>query len=232
MFSDALFRYRDPVAVLPALVLLAALLTVTTQKLVRVRERPPIVITLAAPPVPVEPQQPRPAPVQPQPTPPPPRPVPVEQRPEPVTREPTPLPPIAPARPAVEDTRPPQPVAAPPAPAPAPARPAVDPVQVSTTLETEYIGRLRAYLDSIRRYPTSREARSLHPKGRVRLWLELGRDGSLRNAGVETSSDSMILDSAALSTVRQGTYPPFPGEMWPGEERHRFAVTLEYILQN
>jgi protein TonB len=110
------------------------------------------------------------------------------------------------------------------------AAPEGDAPPPSRSIEAGYVGALRAYLESIKRYPTSREARLQHPQGRVRLWLEVARDGTLRAAGIDESSGSMILDGAAVATVRQGRYPAFPAEAWRGAEMHRFAVTLEYKL--
>jgi protein TonB len=83
----------------------------------------------------------------------------------------------------------------------------------------------------VKRYPTSREARLQRPQGKARLWLEVGRDGGLRDAGLEETSGSMILDNAALSAVRQGRYPAFPAQAWAGRDAHRFTVTLEYTLE-
>jgi protein TonB len=90
---------------------------------------------------------------------------------------------------------------------------------------------IRRYLESIKRYPTSREARLQRPTGRVGVWLEVNRDGSLKEAGIAKSADSLILDNAALVTIRNGRYPPFPTEGYPGETSHRFTVTLEYTLE-
>ena len=90
---------------------------------------------------------------------------------------------------------------------------------------------IRGYLESIKRYPTSREARSQRPTGTVTLWLEVGRDGSLRNAEISKSSDSIILDNAALASVRQGKFPAFPAEAYADELSRRFSVSLEYNLE-
>ncbi len=100
-----------------------------------------------------------------------------------------------------------------------------------SSIQTGYEGKLKAYLNSVKRYPTSREARQQRPEGTVRIWFELNRDGSLKDTGVEKTSDSLILDQAALSTVRKGSYPPFPEETYPGETSHRFVTNLEYKLE-
>lgn len=95
-------------------------------------------------------------------------------------------------------------------------------------VQSSYARQLRAYLEQQKRYPTSREARLQRPAGEVRVWLDVARDGSLHNAGIERGSGSMILDNAALSTVRRGRLPAFPADAWPGAASHRFTVTLDY----
>jgi len=66
---------------------------------------------------------------------------------------------------------------------------------------------------------------SRHPK----RWQDVEE---LRDAGIETGSGSMLLDHEALRTVRGGQYPPFPPEAFAGENVHRFAVGLDYRLDN
>lgn len=134
----------------------------------------------------------------------------------PPTPAPVPAPAPAPA---------PVPAPAPPAP-PAPARPA----PVAADAAAQYAGHLRAYLDSIKRYPASREARQLRPEGVVSVWLLLDRAGQLLEAGVEQSAGTALLDSEALRTVRGGRYPAMPDDAWPGQPSHRFVIPIEYSL--
>jgi len=112
-------------------------------------------------------------------------------------------------------------------PPPVPAAPRVD----IGAIQVSYERIIRGYLESIKRYPTSREARSQRPTGKVGLWLEVNRDGSLKDAGIAKTSDSIILDNAALATVRQGKFPSFPPEAYAGQPSHRFTVSLEYNLE-
>ena len=226
MLSQAIYRHRDALAMLPAAAFFLLLVGIPLQHALQPKDDPPPVMVSLAP----EPE-PEPAPPPQHVTPPPPVPKPVVA---PARRAPAPTaPPVVPQAevpmPAAQPA-PPAPVATPPQPVTPPAPTTPPPPVANAAPEAAYVARLRAYLDSVKRYPTTREARSLRPQGRVHLWLELARDGSLRDAGIEQTSGSMILDSAALATVRQGTYPPFPADMWPGHERHRFAVTLEYTL--
>lgn len=127
--------------------------------------------------------------------------------------------PPPPPREVVEAVRPPPPAAAPVRTAPA------------RSVEDGYLGELRAYLNSIKRYPTSREARQLRPQGTVRLWIEIDRGGQLLGAGVEGSSGSLLLDNEALRTVRNGRFPPMPAEAYAGQPSHRFVMSMEYVLE-
>ncbi len=164
---------------------------------------------------------------------------PVQQAPAPAPAAPVSAPVRAPeARPSV----PVAPVAVNPAPVatvPAPVQtqvPVVEPVRKveavadNSAAQNAYFNNLRAYLASIKRYPTSREARQQRPAGTVQLWLEISRDGKFKDAGVEKTSNSLILDQAALSTLRLGSYSPIPADAWPGQASHRFALSLEYSL--
>lgn len=233
MKALALLRGRDPVAALAAALVLAAIVGGPRRDTIRMKDTSrPIVISLAPPPMageakpePATPTRAPPRPVAPSPrpvTPPHPRVMPrvVEPTPAPVTETVAPASAAAPAFPTPAAASAPSTPFAPPQPA-APA-----PVNVEAT----YVAKLRAYLESIKRYPTTREARSMRPQGSVRVWIELEREGTLHAAGIDASSGSMILDAAALATVRQGNYPPFPVQSWSGQATHRFEVTLEYSL--
>jgi protein TonB len=148
-----------------------------------------------------------------------------------------PPPAAAPALAPVQAVPPPPPTASPPPPVemqrpvvmqptitapPAPAAPARNP-------DAAYIGELRSYLNSIKRYPTSREARQLRPEGTVRVWIELDRAGQLVGAGIEGSAGSLLLDNEALRTVRNGRFPPFAADAFAGQATHRFVVPIEYL---
>ena len=223
------YRGRDWLALAPAVAVLGVLVLLSVKKLVEVHEReePPMAVSLLEEtPLPELPEPPkavpreRPAQVPREWTPP------VDKAPPPDLRAIEPALPAEPVRmpvsekrteaPPVETTAPPQ-TELPPHPAP--------------QAEAGYVAQLRSYLESVKRYPTSREARLQRPVGRVRLWLDVARDGTLRDAGIERSSDSMILDAAALSTVRQGRYPPFPPESFAGKSGNRFTVNLDYSLE-
>jgi protein TonB len=99
-------------------------------------------------------------------------------------------------------------------------------------VEGEYIGKVRAYLNSIKRYPTGREASLQRPAGTVKVWFITRRDGSLVESGVEDSSNSVILDNAALNTVKRAAFPAFPDAFKAGEPTHRFTVELQFSPVN
>jgi protein TonB len=94
-----------------------------------------------------------------------------------------------------------------------------------------YLGELRGYLNGIKRYPNSREARQQRPQGTVRVWIELDRTGQVLGSGVHSSSGSPLLDNEALRTVRTGRYPPFPADAFVGQTFHRFVVPIEFVLE-
>jgi protein TonB len=109
-------------------------------------------------------------------------------------------------------------------PAPPPA-----PVNAGAKAEDSYIAGVRAYLNSIKRYPTGREASIQKPRGKARVWFVLDRDGRLQGAGIEESSDSLLLDRTALATVQRGAFAAFPDTAWSSQATHRFVVELEFI---
>ncbi|WP_395822510.1 TonB family protein [Collimonas sp.] len=84
-------------------------------------------------------------------------------------------------------------------------------------------------MNSIKRYPTGREASQQKPQGKVKVWFVLKRDGSLVEQGIEESSNSMLLDDAARKTINRATFSAFPESSWAGEATHRFNAELEFI---
>jgi protein TonB len=113
--------------------------------------------------------------------------------------------------------------------APAPPAPAPPTTGRTASPEEIYVSGLRGYLNSIKRYPTSREARQLRPQGVVKLKLEIDRAGQLVNATVEVSSGSLLLDNEALRTVRNGRFPAIPAEAFAGQATRTFTVPMEYL---
>ena len=147
--------------------------------------------------------------------------------------------PIEPAREVIAAAESPRPL---PTPTPAPSLPTATPVQeapklavqppVSVSLENNYIVSVRATLNTNKRYPTGREASLQRPSGKVKLWFVLARNGALQDAGIDESSNSIILDNAALSTLRRTTYAPWPEGSWASQSQHKFTVTLDFVPLN
>jgi len=102
----------------------------------------------------------------------------------------------------------------------------------SLSLENNYIASIRATLNSNKRYPTGREASLQRPSGKVKLWFVLNRNGLLQEAGIDESSNSIILDNAALATVRRTSYLAWPEGSWPALSQHKFTVTLDFFPLN
>ncbi len=98
----------------------------------------------------------------------------------------------------------------------------------SGNIDLQYATSLRSNIDSRTTAPTSVEYRLLKPHGEVRVNFTLDRSGMMLSAGLARSSGSHLLDHHALEIVREGRYPPFPGDAFPGESRHSFLVTLEF----
>jgi protein TonB len=147
--------------------------------------------------------------------------------------------PIEPAREVTAAAESPRPI---PTPTPAPSLPTATPVQeapkmapqlpISVSHENNYIVSVRATLNANKRYPTGREASLQRPSGKVKLWFVLARNGALQDAGIDESSNSIILDNAALSTLRRTTYAPWPEGSWASQSQHKFTVTLDFVPLN
>jgi len=216
---DFLYRFRDFISGPPALILAFIVMTTPITKVIEKMMKDDFEqeVILKDPPPPPPPPKEEPKEVKPEPK----EVAPVPQVPDVITKESV----VTEVKPPVpEPTRELPKSDAPPA-----------PVQTGPTvaqIEAGYSGIILRYLESIKRYPGGREARTQRPTGKVYLWVEVGRDGSMKDAGVIKSSFSQILDNAALATARNGQYPPFPASAFPGESSHRFNVTLEYNFNN
>ncbi len=146
----------------------------------------------------------------------------------PITTPPTPAIPSEPAK--AEITRP---IQAAPAVSQAVAEPAKPPPPPSSAaIENAYVVSVRTLLNANKRYPTGREASLQRPAGKAVVWFVLNRNGTLQDAGIEGSSNSILLDNAAVSTVRRTSYTAWPEGSWPGQAQHRFTVTLDFFPLN
>jgi len=104
--------------------------------------------------------------------------------------------------------------------------------QQAISIAARYESILRAYLEKIKRYPSSREARLARPEGVVRVWLELSRNGELIAVGILESSGFNLLDSETLKTIKSGTFPAFPEGAFLGEATHKFITNLNYTISS
>lgn len=226
--SEFLYRFREPLSATVATVLMLLsllMLDAAAPALKRTAARiPPIELTFVAPEI-----QPAPEPQRVQPST---AASPAARRHSAQTAVPAMAPmdtgktASAPAAPLAPETTAPE---APPASVPPPV-----PTNAGQEARAEaiYVARLRAYLQSIKRYPTGREVSLQRPAGSAMIWFTLRRSGVMVEAGIETSSSSMLLDNAALATIRRGSYPAFPDEAWAGKAQQRFSVELDFVPSN
>ena len=98
----------------------------------------------------------------------------------------------------------------------------------AASMEGEYASKVRAMLNSTKRYPTGRAASQQRPQGKVRVWFTLARDGALLEAGILESSNSNLLDDAAIATVRRAVFPPFPANTWVNQAFHKFSADMAF----
>lgn len=133
-------------------------------------------------------------------------------------------PPVAEAQP-IADT----PVITPaiePNPTPALEKPPV--VKTAVVSETGYNQGVSAALDKCKIYP--RAARRLGQEGMISVKFKLDSAGKLvGNITLVNSSDSELLNEAAIEVVKCANFPPFLEGM-PGLERE-FVLPLEYALR-
>jgi protein TonB len=105
-------------------------------------------------------------------------------------------------------------------------------IQQAISLAARYESILKAYLEKIKRYPSSREARLARPEGIVKVWLELSRTGELIAVGILESSGFNLLDSETLKTIKSGSFPAFPDGAFLGEATHKFIANMNYTLSS
>lgn len=247
---DALYRMRDWIGIPPALLVLLLLIAIPARHVMSRFPGRQFEVNIEAPAPPPSPSKPELAP--PNVSPPMPQPAPKAST-SPRIRAAAPArprsmpvaPPAAPASPPMKEAPapsespqaivPPPVLAAdaPPVPAAPPAPPAPSQEAKGLQVEEAYIARIRADVQSRKKYPTGREASVQKPSGTVRACMDLSRTGIPANEIViERTSHSMILDAEARKLLRSGTYPPFPVGAFPGESTHRFCIHLEYTFQS
>lgn len=190
--------------------MLVALRTVTPELPRFARDREVALTLEAAPPAPPAPPAPAVQPPQ--------KPHVATVRPQPMT---DPQPETDPAPP---DAMPIATLAAAAAPAPAPG-------QSHPDLDARYAAELRSDIDRRTVPPDTAQYRLHHPSGETRVRFAVLRSGAPEDATVERSSGSALLDEQALKIVSSGHYPPMPANVFAGESRHIFLVTIEFRQQ-
>ncbi|MFC5430103.1 energy transducer TonB [Paraburkholderia denitrificans] len=96
--------------------------------------------------------------------------------------------------------------------------------------DQDYEKRVRALIESRKRYPTSRQASIEKPAGTVGACLTLGRDGAVKESSIATSSGSVLLDSAAKRLIEGVSYPPFDEAHFKGQPSRVFCMSIDYQL--
>lgn len=91
-----------------------------------------------------------------------------------------------------------------------------------------YDATARRELQRVARYPNKPEARNQQLEGKVGVAFEVNSRGDLQAADVIQSSQSKILDSAALASVRWAKYPAFASDTQSGEPSRRYTVIFDY----
>lgn len=191
-----------------AAALLVALRTLTPELPRFVRDREVALTVEAAPPAPPAPTTPVPQ-------------RPVQKRHTPTLRQ--------------EQASDPQPIAMDPAPADitpiatlTAMSPPASPGAAHPDLDARYAAELRADIDRRTAPPDTPQYRLHHPAGETRVRFVVVRSGSPEEVVVERSSGSSLLDDEALRIVSSGHYPPMPANVFAGESRHVFVVTIEF----
>jgi protein TonB len=95
-------------------------------------------------------------------------------------------------------------------------------------LEKKFLAGLRRAIAKKRRYPTS--ARRVGKTGTATVYFVLDRNGRIRDARLDKSSGSSILDRSAVDTLRRlARYKPIPESL--GRSRWPLRVPIRFALE-
>jgi TonB family protein len=92
----------------------------------------------------------------------------------------------------------------------------------------KYDATARRELQNVARYPNRAEARNQRLEGKVGVAFEVSPSGDLQQVEIIQPSQSKILNSAALASVRWAKYPAFATELPAGEASRRYTVIFDY----
>jgi TonB family protein len=108
------------------------------------------------------------------------------------------------------------------------AAPAPAPVS-DASIEAAYLAVLNADIHARTLPPDTPAYRLLSPTGSVRVRFVLDRTGSPTEVAVDRTSGSHILDTQGVHIVASGHYHPFPDGLYPGQKRHPFVITVNFL---
>jgi protein TonB len=92
---------------------------------------------------------------------------------------------------------------------------------------TLYVAALRSAIERCKEYPLMARRQKL--EGDVKIACQISREGELRGARILSSSGILILDNAALRTVRSvGRFPPVPPDL--KGEPYSFVAPIAFRL--
>ena len=96
----------------------------------------------------------------------------------------------------------------------------------SAGADGDYMERLTEYVETHKYYPE--QAGRNGEQGTATIKALITRDGTVKDARLEQSSESRMLDLALLSMFRDKHLPPFPDDM--KENEHEFTITMTYEI--
>ena len=92
----------------------------------------------------------------------------------------------------------------------------------------DYATVLLAWLEQHKEYP--RRAQARRQEGVVRLFIAVGRDGTVLEARIEQSAGHKLLDQAALDMLKRAAPLPHPPDTLPGD-RVEIVVPVHFFLK-
>lgn len=93
---------------------------------------------------------------------------------------------------------------------------------------SKYDAGMRSELASVARYPNNPEARAKQLTGKVAIEFEIDHKGKLKEAEIVQTSNTRMLDAAALAAVWHAKYPPLPASALPVTAGRRYVATFDY----
>lgn len=98
----------------------------------------------------------------------------------------------------------------------------------SNLLKVPYTIQISNHLNSIKKYPSFKEAQQNRPNGVVEVSFELNRKGEVLIVKIVKSSGSSLLDNYTVSILQKTRFPPMPIDINIGESSHVYTTRLKY----